>query len=255
MNVRMALFEDLYLQKNLSQHFLNLQNCFLTFRYKFNSNLKITNVMMRSNRLNDNQLEFKNSLIIPPILLGVIFAGVGGYMVYQGWPLDFTEWGDETVVATLGLLFGVGGVLGAIFGPRSHIYLFDKNKGTIAYRCKKLVGKKSDTFPMEGINRILITKRRKRSGSNKGNSNNSKKIEFSYLLEYESGDNFELGKVTKNHSRFALATKSPRPKAIQELREFLDVPIEELGFKEVFSEMKNTIKDLMAEKDDSRAKR
>jgi len=211
--------------------------------------------MMRSNRLSENQLEFKNSLIIPPILVGVIFAGVGGYMAYQGWPLDFAEWDDETVVATLGFLFGVGGMLLAIFVPRSHIYLFDKNKNTIDYECKKLIGQKSDTFPMDGINRILITKQRKRSGSNKGNSNSSKKIEFTYLLEYESGDNFELGKVSKSSSRFALATKSPRPKAIQELREFLDVPIEELGFKEVFSEMKNTIKDLMAEKNDSRAKR
>ena len=212
--------------------------------------------MMRSNRLNDHQLEFKNNLIITPILLGVIFAGIGGFMVYQGWPPNFSEWDEDTILSTVGLLFFIGGISGAVFGPRSHVYLFDKNSKTIAYKCKKLVGEKSDTFPMEGIKRILITKQRKRSSSNsKGNSNNRKKIEYSYLLDYESGDNFELGSVTKNLNTFTLAKKSPRPKAIQDLREFLDVPIEELGFKEVFSEMKNTIKDLMAEKNDTRSKR
>lgn len=201
--------------------------------------------MLKSNRINENQLEFQHHNIKTPIILGVVFAIIGGFITYQGLQTDWSAMDENTALLAFGLVFLVGGISGAIFGPRTHTYLFNKEDNRVSYECKKMSGTEESTFPMEGITRLVVTKKRQKSS----NDSSSKKITYTYQLEYESGDTVEIGKVNKKYRKSVLASSSVRPEAIEELASFLDIPIKEFGFKDVVNEMKNTLTDLMAEKE------
>jgi hypothetical protein len=209
---------------------------------------------MKSEKINENQLLYTNNSIAAPIIIGVVFAIAGSFMAYNGFLGDWRGGEEETMLFGLGLLFLVGGVLTVILGPRTHSYLFDKAENEIHYECKKMTGNINDTFSMEGMKRIVITRQRGKSGSSNSSSGGKKKITFKYLLEYEQGDNIELGQINKSFNRSMLASNTPEPEAIKELSAFLDIPVESVGFKETFEYMKNTIKDIISAERSEREK-
>lgn len=198
--------------------------------------------MLKTNRLSEDVMEFRNSIIFQPIILSIAGLIAGGFLFNYALGTEWLAMNEDTIAMGLSVACILGGVAGLIFGPQVHTYVFDKEKNKIFYTRKKLTGTLTNTFVLDEVKRIVITISR-----NKG-SDNKKSIEYKYNLQFEDEDMIEIASKNKKYGRRSRMSGGYRPGEIDELGEFLEIPIEKMGLKESFGEMIGTIKDMMDEK-------
>ena len=204
---------------------------------------------MRARKISDQKLEFKNSVILLPIIFGLVAAVGGGFLFMEGMEGDWMAWNKYAAMTAGGAALVIGGLLGLTLGPRIHIYNFDKGENKIAYECKKLGSNKYGSFSLEEVSKIIIAKeiRRKRNNNNSGGPLNNYRIVYKYLLEFSNGARIQLGQKSRQSGVLAFVSGST-PKAISNLSSFLDIPVEEPGIQEAISQVTNTFRDVMAGK-------
>ncbi len=204
---------------------------------------------MRARKISDQKLEFKNRIVLLPIVFGIVAAVGGGFLFMEGMEGDWMAWNEYTAMTAGGAVLVIGGLLGLTLGPRVHIYNFDKGENKIAYECKKLGKNKFGSYSLEDASKIIIAKeiRRNRSNRNRGGSLNNYRVVYRYLLEFSNGARIQLGKKSRQTGVLAFVSGST-PKAISRLSSFLDIPIEEPGIKEAISQVTDTFRDVMAGK-------
>ena len=177
----------------------------------------------------------------------MLLAVVGPVLVSNGLEGDWTGWTEYTFMVAIGSVMAIGGLLGAIFGPRVHIYIFDKENNKIAYECKKLGRNRYNSYALDQTSRIIIAKeirRRRRSRRDRSRTRNYRVI-FKYLLEFSNGSTIELARKSRNNVLFVIGGSST-PAAIDELSKFLDIPVEQFGIQEFFNKVKDTAQSVMS---------
>lgn len=205
---------------------------------------------MRARKLSDQKLKFKNSVILLPIIFGLVATVGGGFLFMEGMEGDWMAWNEYTAMTAAGSAFFIIGLFILTLGPRVHIYNFDKGENKIAYECKKLGKNKFGSYSLEEASKIIIAKeiRRRRNNSNTGGGPlNNYRVVYRYLLEFSNGARIQLGKKSRQSGVLAFVSGST-PKAISALSSFLDIPIEEPGIQEAISQVTNTFRDVMAGK-------
>lgn len=196
--------------------------------------------MLKTKKLSDSKFEFRNLIIFKFIILGIAGLVSGYFLINIGLEGEWQQMNEETVALVVGTLAAAGGISSLIFGPQKHVYVFDKAKNQIFYTKKKLTGTTDNSYSLDEVDKIIITKKRKRSGSN-----NEKKIEYKYNLQFKDEDLIVLAEKEKKSSGFSRVKGSHVPDEIKQLSTFLDIKIESKSFKESFGEVVNTISKMM----------
>ncbi len=196
---------------------------------------------MKAYKRGDRALKFVNRNIFGPFIGGVVLLVIGPVLVLQGLEGNWTEWTEYTFMVSIGSVLGLIGLFVAPFGPRVHTYIFDKEGNKIGYECKKLGRNRYNSYALDEASRIIVSKeiRRRRSGSSKTRRRSRTKVIYKYLLEFSNGSRIELGRKSRNNIMFAIGG-AKTPAAINELSNFLDIPIEQFGMQEMFNQVKET---------------
>lgn len=205
--------------------------------------------MIRSKKIESDVLEFKHSEILFPVLGGIVFMLIGGFVLNQGLQGPYTEETEYMFAAGMGALFSIIGACLLLFVTKVNIFHFNKQTGNIEYERKRLLPNIRETFPMDKVKKILIAKqiRRNRNRSSSGRRRSSTRIIYKYLLEFDNGSKIMMGKKSKSAASAILSMgASSTPKAVTEVSEFLGVPIEEPGLQEAIGQTVNSIKDVMS---------
>lgn len=197
---------------------------------------------MKAIKQSDRALKFVNRNVIIPLLGGVLLLAIGPVIAMNGLEGNWTEWTEYTFMVAIGSLMVIGGLYVAPFGPRIHTYIFDKEGNKIDYECKKLGRNRYNSFKLDDANRIIVAqeiRRRRSKGTSSTNRGSRTKVIYKYLLEFSNGSRIELGRKSRNNILFAIGG-STTPAAIDQLSKFLDIPVEQFGFQEMFNQIKDT---------------
>lgn len=196
--------------------------------------------MLKTEKLSNDRFQFKNSIIFKFIFLGIGGLVAGYFLIQIGLDGNWREMNEETVAFGLGILAVIGGICSLIFGPQIHTFIFDKAKNKIFYNKRKLTGSVEDSYPLDEVEKIIVTTHTRKSNSSSSGSN-KKSVTYKYRLLFSDQDLIELAQKQRKKGTFARMKGVKAPKQIKELSEFLDVEIKTIGLKESLNNMMDAI--------------